>query len=73
MIKASTYIHDPKPKVECRDNFDSWPLNIEMETEFPINTNKTQKRIDGTSGTTDMEEGHVHKKERSQGTKEEQE
>lgn len=26
-IKASTYVHEPRPEIEWKDNFDSWTLN----------------------------------------------
>lgn len=70
-IKASTYVYDPKPEVEWEGKFDSWPLNIDMETESLVNMDKTQKRAAHTSWTTDMEEGLVHKKYRSQGQEQE--
>lgn len=36
--KASTYAHEPKSEIEWKANFDSWPLNTEMETKYSIST-----------------------------------
>ena len=53
-------MHDPKPEAEWKDNFDSWPLNIDMQIGSPVSIDKTQKRTTDTSGTIDMEEGLLH-------------
>lgn len=44
-----------------------------MDTESPVGTGKESKRIVDLAGDNDTEEGHVNKKSRSQGLKEEEE
>lgn len=66
-------MHDRKPKIEWKANFDSWPLNTEMETKCPISICKASKRLVDSTRDTNMEEGHINKKYRSQGLEEEEE
>jgi len=44
-----------------------------MEIESPVSTDKAQNRTANTSGIADMEEEHVHKRERIQGPEQEYE
>lgn len=72
-IKKSTYVHDPKPKVEWKAKFISWTLNKDMDIESPFSMEKKKKTISNTSGTTDMEEGLIDKWARTQGLEHQQE
>lgn len=71
-INASTYDHEYMLEIEWKANFDSCPINIEMEIETPTTKDKTQKRSVDEIGDVEMVDVHTSIKAKTQEVEEEE-
>lgn len=60
-IKALTYEHEDRSKIEWKYSFDSWPINTMMEIETQASKDEAQKRTTGQAKDVKMEDVHPSK------------